>query len=124
MLFPNASVGIRRVLIGVILVCVSIVTAGCIRPNSQAAPSSCQYDGLIHQVWERDADWAVRIAWRESRCTATSYNRSGATGVFQLLGHQDLLNAVCMNGDGFNAECNIRAAWLLYQSSGRSPWGG
>jgi hypothetical protein len=80
--------------------------------------SVCQYAALIRQIWQRDADWAIGIAMRESRCTATAYNRSGAEGVFQLLGHGDLMRGCAWQ----DPVCNITAAWHLYEGSGRRPW--
>jgi Transglycosylase SLT domain len=77
---------------------------------------------LIESVWGSAAPWAVRIAWRESRCQPNAYNRSGAEGLFQLLGHADLLAAVGCPGRWADASCNIRAAFLLYQESGTRPW--
>jgi hypothetical protein len=103
------------------------LAAGCSRPgiNIQAGNSNgCPYSDRIHQVFGSQGDHAVVIAMRESRCQPTAYNRSGASGLFQLLGHEDLVRAVCINGDVFNAECNIQAAKLLYNSSGWAPWGG
>lgn len=84
--------------------------------------SSCQYADLIRAHWPRDAEWAISIAWRESRCRPDAYNPSGASGLFQLLGHQDLVEAVCPGGSVFDPVCNVKAAWALYSGSGRSPW--
>jgi hypothetical protein len=101
------------------------LAAGCIHVNSQAGNSNgCAYSDRIHEVFQGQGDKATAIAWRESRCQPSAYNRSGASGLFQLLGHEDLVRAVCMNGDVFDAECNIQAAYMLYRSSGWGPWGG
>lgn len=88
---------------------------------ASGAPSAgCAVADIIRSVWTRDAEWAIGIAMRESHCQAGARNPSGANGIFQLLGHHDLFPADCQ--DEFNATCNIRAAWTLYQGSGRSPW--
>jgi hypothetical protein len=81
---------------------------------------------LIRSVWTRDADWAIRIAWRESRCQPGAHNgHSSAAGLFELLGHADMYRAVgCSPSQWAEASCNTRAAFLLYQGSGRGPWGG
>lgn len=63
---------------------------------------------------------------RESGCDPNAINRSsGALGLFQLLGHNDLISAACP----FNYPlpwndpwCNSEAARLLYQQGGRAPW--
>lgn len=82
-------------------------------PRSDA----CPYAALIRSIWERDADWAISIAWRESRCIPTAYNPSGAEGLFQLLGHGDLMPC-----DWRDPVCNVTGAWRLYEGSGRAPW--
>lgn len=97
------------------------------RPRAPSAPqpraqarSGCPYASLIRSIWQRDADWAIGIAWRESRCEPGVRNPSGAEGLFQLLGHGDLMLG-CSWSD---PACNARAAWRLYEGSGRAPWGG
>jgi len=82
------------------------------------------YEGQIRAAFGSAGDWAMHIVQRESGCTASAYNRSGASGLFQLLGHQDLINAACPGGSAFDPACNIAAAKMLYDSSGRAPWGG
>ena len=114
----------RRLLVAFLAL---IPLTGCIAPLSPSATPQnptygCVYADEIRNVWQQDADWAIHIAMRESGCDQSAYNRSGASGVFQLLNHGDLLAAVCLDADPFLADCNIRAAWLLYQGSGRSPW--
>lgn len=97
-----------------------------------AGGSRCAYAALIRQVWQRDAEWAIGIAWRESRCIPTALNPLGSAGLFQLYRHDDLLAQVC-RGVSPRASwkmpaCNVGAAWLLYQLSeraygdGRRPW--
>ena len=84
----------------------------------------CAYEGQIRAAFGSAGDWAMHIVQRESGCTASAYNRSGASGLFQLLGHQDLINAAGPGGSAFDPACNIAAAKMLYDSSGRAPWGG
>jgi soluble lytic murein transglycosylase-like protein len=86
--------------------------------------SPCQYADLIRSIWQKDAEWAIGIAYRESRCIPTARNASGASGLFQMMMpmHSGLFIAACGSTDWTNPECNIRAAWILYQGSGRSPW--
>lgn len=86
--------------------------------------SPCQYADLIRSIWQRDAEWAISIAYRESRCIPTARNASGASGLFQMMMpmHSGIFLAVCGHTDWTDPECNIKAAWSLYQGSGRSPW--
>lgn len=82
-----------------------------------------QVKWLIGYTFGLSAPWAESVAMRESGCSPTAYNPSGASGVFQLLGHQDLLDAVCPpHGDWADPSCNIRAAWQLYLADGIAPW--
>jgi len=85
----------------------------------------CQVEPLIREIWQTDVEWALRIAWRESRCVPSARNPSGSSGIFQLQLplHNDLLRAAgCTPADWDIPSCNIRAAWLLYQGAGRRPW--
>jgi hypothetical protein len=85
----------------------------------------CVVEPLIREIWTADTEWALRIAWRESRCVATARNRSGSSGIFQLqlpLHNDMLIAAGCRPEDWSIPSCNIRAAWLLYQGAGRRPW--
>jgi hypothetical protein len=69
---------------------------------------------------------ALQVASNESGCTDTALNGqgSGAAGLFQLLGHQDLLDQVCpgVPDNWANASCNAQAARILYDGGGWSPW--
>lgn len=87
-----------------------------------AAQSGCPYAPLIREVWQTDAEWAITIARRESNCEPGARNPSGASGLFQLLGHSDLLIAACGSDAWADPTCNVKAAWLLYQGAGRAPW--
>lgn len=86
--------------------------------------SPCQYSDLIHSIFGPDGDWATAIAYRESRCIPTARNSSGASGLFQLMLplHSQLFIDTCGAVDWTNPECNIRTAYSLFRSSGRSPW--
>lgn len=95
-------------------------------PVSAPAPSGCAYESLIRSVFIEDASWAVSIAMRESGCRADAYNPSGASGLFQLLGHENIVADVCPGRDPYQAVfdpvCNVNAAHVLYLGSGRAPW--
>lgn len=112
---------------------IRISTAITAPQGGENATSGCQYASLIRSIWQQDADWAIWVVSKrgghgESNCTAGARNASGSSGLFQLMMplHSDLLRAVCPGRDPmqsvFDPECNIRAAWRLYQGSGRSPW--
>lgn len=92
------------------------------KPLGQHSPSlanGCAYADLIRSIWTRDADWAIGIAWRESRCIPTARNPSGASGLFQMMLP---LHADLFDGPWSDPAVNVRAAWRLYQGSGRAPW--
>jgi soluble lytic murein transglycosylase-like protein len=123
----------RNIVVG-LTVAAGALLAGCGIPASPApAPvaNSCAgspYEGTIRKEFAGTGaeDWALRIAHRESRCNPGARNASGATGLFQLVNHNDLLWAACpyVYDSGVRPDCNTRAARLLYNSAGRAPWGG
>ena len=95
-------------------------------PAQVSAPpnTSCSTADLIRAIWPDDVEeWAIGIAWRESRCSNVQ-NSEGASGQFQLMipMHSALMSAVCGSADWANAECNIRTALKLYEGSGKRPW--
>lgn len=96
-----------------------------------AVPAGCGYADLIRSIWTSEADWAISIAWRESRCTTTSKSPTGCWGIFQLCVplHMDIFRYVCPelsasvgNDVALDPECNVRAAWHLFQGAGKRPW--
>ncbi len=85
----------------------------------------CAYADLIRSIWTVDSEWAIGIAWRESRCIPTARHPEGASGLFQMMLplHRRIFEAVgCDATQWSEPSCNVRAAWLLYQGSGRRPW--
>lgn len=80
--------------------------------------------GIITSTFGDQADHAMSIISKESGCTDTAMNGqgSGAAGLWQLLGHQDILDDVCpgVPDNWANAWCNTQAAWQL--SSGGTNW--
>lgn len=100
-------------------------------PRTVASTSSgCAYAAQIRAAFPGDGDWAISVAWRESRCQPGAVNwgescgsGSHAHGLFQMCFpmHLPTFRAVGCT-DPLNAECNIRAAAHLYAGSGRSPW--
>jgi len=61
---------------------------------------------------------------RESHCTSDAYNSSGASGVLQIMMpmHNDLVVATCGSTSIFDAACNVRVAYKLFEKVGPSPW--
>lgn len=87
--------------------------------------SQCQYADLIREIWTKDAEWAISIAWRESRCQANARHPEGASGLFQMMMpmHRGIFERVgCAARQWSDPRCNVMAAWSLYQGSGRRPW--
>lgn len=78
---------------------------------------------VIYREWPTDAAWAVTVARRESGLDPGATNRSsGACGLFQMLGHEDMFRAAGYGGQCHDAVANIEVARRLYDGSGRSPW--
>lgn len=90
--------------------------------------SECALSQEIQDAWAGTGDehWAVDVAIRESHCQPGARNPSGASGVFQLMlpMHSGLFSTVCLAGPLVwdDPGCNIAAARLLYDGSGRRPW--
>lgn len=93
--------------------------------------SSCGYAEQIRAVFGPDGEWAVSIAWRESRCTPGAKSPTGCWGLFQLCVplHMGIFRHVCPdlsarlgNSVALDASCNIAAAKHLFNGSGRAPW--
>jgi hypothetical protein len=108
--------------------------AGCGMPQTRSAPASASCwgtpvaDDIVSAFWGTGQQgWALSVAYRESRCDPRARGGS-AVGLFQLVGHDDLLARVCPSFppsvSGTDAHCNARAARVLYDMAGRSPWGG
>lgn len=97
-------------------------------PQTATPRSGCGYEDLIRQTWPASqGDKAVAVAMRESGCTNTARNPSGASGLFQLMlpMHAQIFEAVGCSADQWaDASCNVRAAFALWQGSGWGPWGG
>ena len=98
--------------------------------GGRPAATGCAYEAQIRAAFPTDGDWAVDIAWRESRCQPDAVNwgetcapGSHAHGLFQMCFplHAPTFAAVGC-ADPLSADCNIRAAASLYQGSGRAPW--
>lgn len=79
---------------------------------------------VICSVFVDNCAQAVRVAMCESHLNPEARNRSGALGLFQLLGHGDLFAAhgwdVTVDWD--DALKNTVVAHDLWSSSGWSPW--
>lgn len=131
---PNASPALEPVEISAPLASSPPTGSPPVEPAPRAGASetpSCEWADTIRAVWAGtgDEDWAVMVAVRESgpTCSTTARNASGASGIFQLMMplHRQLVADVC-GGDPdslvFDGDCNIRAARVLYDRAGRSPW--
>jgi hypothetical protein len=108
------------------------VAAGTPKPAATGASpvSGCPASvvALIQQYFGSAWRWAVKIAWRESRCQPSAKNaRSSASSTFQLLMplHADQYRAVGCDpvSQRFDAVCSVAAAAHLFHSDGPSPWG-
>jgi hypothetical protein len=83
-------------------------------------------DDLIREEFGPAGDWAVSIAWRESRDQATARSRTGCDGLFQLALplHRSLFERLGLDYRTAWADpvANIEAAHLLYLEDGQGPW--
>lgn len=78
---------------------------------------------VIWRVWGPAAPWAFRIVQRESGFDPNATNRSsGACGLFQMLGHEDMFIAAGNGGQCHDAVANVEVAHQLYLGSGTAPW--
>lgn len=104
-----------------------------IPPGPQGGPtpvSSRRCSGAVEAeivaVFGAAAPYFSSVAWRESNCTPTARNSEGASGLLQLMLplHNDLFLAVGCNPvtQWSEISCNLRAAKLLYDGAGTSPW--
>lgn len=71
--------------------------------------------------------WDVRrmagIMWRESNCQPNAYNRSGASGLLQVLAsHCRWLSSRVGPCDLFDPDYNIRAAAAIWREQGYGAW--
>ncbi len=119
------------------------VTAGCaftpenialfktLSPEGQQAvahaingtePSGCVE--AAHAVFPANLhSWTNKIISRESGGNPSAQNRSSsAAGCFQIIKGTWNANAACDWSMRYDAMCNARTAWIIYQRSGGSPW--
>lgn len=91
---------------------------------SQQRPSDCI--SAMHQVFPSNMwGWAEGIIMRESGNDPSADNPySSAAGCWQMLSmHDHRYNLVgCTPSDKYDALCNNKAAYTLYQAAGTSPW--
>lgn len=93
-----------------------------VRPN----PEGGSVEEIIRAVWPDDLeDWAVRIAYRESRFQPDAHN-SCCHGIFQIhfRAHQSWLDdyGVHQPSDLYDPSVNATVALALYQQTGPGPW--
>jgi soluble lytic murein transglycosylase-like protein len=82
-----------------------------------------QWRGLVAAHWPADqVDRALRIMNCESLGDPYAYNRSGASGLFQLMPIWYQGGTPYGTFDPFNPEMNVAAAAWLWSTSGWAPW--
>ena len=98
-------------------------------PTTPHAPAvtGCRWEQTIRDIWPDDSEaWALSIVWRESRCDENAVSPTGCRGLWQvaLPLHADLFAAQGLDWQTSwnDPVANTRAALLLFQSSGTSPW--
>jgi hypothetical protein len=75
---------------------------------------------LIIEKFGKDSKTALRIAKCESGLNPNAYNKSGASGIFQIIPkwHKDKIKGRNI----FDKEVNIEVAYEIFKSSGWNPW--
>lgn len=105
-------------------------TAPAVRvtPNSHQTPvpPSSDVESIIRSIWPPEvADWAIKIATRESNLQPGVRN-SCCIGLFQIhwYAHQSWLSDYGANqpSDLFDPTINARVAYVLFQHAGVHPW--
>lgn len=99
-----------------------------VNPTVHGTESGTDVEAIIREVWAGSGleDWAVSIAWRESRHQPDVVSGEGALGLFQLLGHDDLIAeaaaALGRPADWSDPWVNALAARYLAERSGTCHW--
>ena len=95
-------------------------------PEPLSPAGSESVEAIIRSVWPDDLEnWAVRIAYRESRLIPTAHN-SCCFGLFSIYFtvHRAWLSdyGVYQPSDLYDPRVNATVAYALYQQTGPSPW--
>jgi hypothetical protein len=117
--------GIAAVALGAVLI---LGATGCYGSAGSGPPPDVQnaINSAFGDAGPGVVSCMTNIAARESGFDASARNSSGASGLFQLMLplHNDLFYAVGVDpGNWPNPYWNARAARVLWNSSGVSPWG-
>lgn len=100
-----------------------VIPSGSSTGTASSAPSqqlSGSYQDMIHQVFGRYGDQAVRVAMCESSMNPNAYNGIlGAAGLFQII--PGTFASTSYAGQSvYNPETNIRAAYEIFARDGYS----
>ena len=92
--------------------------------NAQTRPTDCL--SAMRQVFPASSwNWGTAIIMRESGNNPSAQNpSSSAAGCWQMLSmHNHRYYTVgCSPAQKYDALCNTKAAYTLYQAAGTSPW--
>jgi hypothetical protein len=92
-------------------------------PTSSGSGRCGQYHDMAISAGFSEADWSTvdRLMWRESGCNPGAYNRSGASGLMQIM---KMWADDCGGtpSDLFNAWFNLRCAVHIKNISGWNAW--
>jgi soluble lytic murein transglycosylase-like protein len=108
--------------IGVGILLGSLVKEALAQPAAAPAEVSAALEAGIADGLPRD--WALRVAWCESRWDPRARNRwTGAAGLYQFVPRTWAATPQGQAGmSPYDAEANARAAAWLYARSGGRPW--
>ena len=111
----------RAVLAAVVMTAILPVLAATATSASAASGSCPQYNSLLAANGLPVATFS-RIMYRESRCHPGAYNRSGATGLLQIMRQWAGSWRLCRGLNLSSAVGNVTCAGRMYRLSGSSPW--
>lgn len=91
-------------------------------PKKKRASKERSVEDIIRDEWGKRAPEALRVAACESKLDARARNRSGATGVFQIMPVHDWRVKKVKGKHLRDASTNVRVARHLYKDQGWRPW--
>jgi hypothetical protein len=113
----------RAAVVAVVLAVTVAVLATCDQPASAATGPCGQWRSTAIAVGFTSSQWptVARIMWRESRCRPGARNRSGASGLMQIMPmwarHCHIPRAALFNG-----ATNLRCARHVLRVQGWAAW--
>lgn len=100
---------------------VMVVEPATPEPTRDAPVYGAGVEDII-RAYDWQDDYAIAVAWCESKFDPSAYNRSsGASGIFQILPYWHA-SRLRPGESWFDAETNVRIAYELWREQGWTPW--